>query len=116
LALEASEGLLENGRIQREYKGYIASFGAMVRSAGLKPAIAFYESKSSRVAQARGKLMRAILDIVTRENGGRTYETLMVYVHEHNTGKTKRNILDAATALKLAIRTFDFGEDQNGQS
>ena len=112
----AEENLLTSGKkIPSEYKGYIASFGAMVRSAGLKPAIAFYESKSSGAAQDRGKLMGAILKIVTSHNSkaDRHYTTLMDYVLQNDHTKTRRDILNAATALKLAIRTFDQEERKN---
>jgi len=109
IALEAAEtNLSEAGKIPKEYKGYISSFGAMVRS-GLKPAIAFYESKSADSAQDRRKLTKALLKVVTRYRGDDgDYETLMEYVLQSDSpGLVKQDILDAATALKLGIRTFD---------
>lgn len=111
LALDSAEGhLATNGEIPKEYKGYIASFGAMVRS-GLRPAIAFYESKSADAAQDRSKLTRAILDVVTKyRNDKSEYDSLMNYVLNSNSSTVKKDILDAATALKLAIRTFKLKE------
>lgn len=109
IALEvAGTDLSEAGKIPQEYKSYISSFGAMVRS-GLRPAIAFYESKSADSAQDRRKLTKALLNVVTRYRGDdREYETLMEYVLQSDSpGLVKQDILDAATALKLAIRTFD---------
>lgn len=108
LALEAAETHLANkGKIPKEYKGYIASFGAMVRF-GLRPAIAFYESRSTDAALDRTKVTAAILDIVSKyRKAPGSYNTLMHYALQDSTGAVKRDILDAAAALKLAIRTFE---------
>jgi len=110
IALDIAEtDLSESGKVPKEYKGYISSFGAMVRS-GLKPAIAFYESKSADSAPGRKEIANALLNVVTsyRRDDGK-YGTLMEYVLKSNnsSGLVKQDILDAATALKLAIRTFD---------
>jgi len=113
IALKAAEtNLSEAGKIPKEYNAYISSFGAMVRS-GLKPAIAFYESKSADSAQDRRKLTKALLKVVTSYRGDDgNYKTLMEYVLKSNnsSGLVKKDILDAVAALKLAIRTFEMSD------
>lgn len=110
IALKAAEShLAQHGKIPKEYKGYVSSFGAMVRT-GLRPAVAFYESKSADSAQNRSLLTNALLEIVKAyRDDQKTYKSLMEYVLESSSpGLTKQDIMDAATALKLAMRTFKF--------
>ena len=119
LAIDAANNnLAKNGRIPKEYNGYISSFGASARS-GLKPAVAFFENKNADSVQDKTKLMKAVLEIICKyrqihpEPG-----TLMEYVLSSGTGGfLKKDVMDAATALKLAIRTFkldDVKGNKNG--
>lgn len=112
LAMAAAESkLATDGKIRKEYKGYIASFGAKAR-AGLRPAVAEFENKSADSARDRTKLMQALLEIVLqyRRAAGTPPARLMEYVlSAQNPRQAKQDIMDAATALKLAIRTFDLG-------
>jgi CRISPR-associated protein Cmr5 len=105
------ECLLDSGKIPRQYNGYISSFGAMVRS-GLKPAIAFFENKDSEAQQDRSKITKAILKIICRDkNISSIPDTLLEYVLQKEDTDAyilKKEILEAATALKLAMRTFEF--------
>ena len=98
--------LLEDGKISKEYNGYISSFGAAVMQSGLKPAIAFNESESSGSQKDRKKLMKAVLYIIKQENPNNEdmEDKLLSYVLKNDNLQEK--ILDAATALKLVIRTF----------
>lgn len=108
-ALDAAEAhLAVNGQIAKEYNGYISSFGARVRT-GLKPAIAAFENKNSDAARDRTKLMEALLQIIRSYRGhAMTPSTLMNYVlTSPNYSLVRQDIMDAATALKLAIRTFE---------
>ncbi len=108
-AIEAAEKHLQKeGTIASQYNGYISSFGAAVMQSGLLPAIAFNEKTTSGSEEDRSCLMRAILQIIKAsplEKG----ETLIKYVlatSETERRAMRRDILNAATALKLAIRTF----------
>ncbi len=103
----AGRHLANNGVINSEYNGYISSFGAAVLQSGLKAAIAFNESESSASAKDKKPLMRAILELVVKR-GIIENEKLLdhVLVIENDTSDTKDEIMDAAAALKLAIRTF----------
>ena len=116
LAIDAANNKLadQNGRIPKEYNGYISSFGASARS-GLKPAVAFFENKNADSVQDKTKLMKAVLEIICKYRQiNPEPATLMEYVLSPETGGfLKKDVMDAATALKLAIRTFEL-EDGKG--
>lgn len=114
LALEAAEKYLadDSGSIPSQYNGYIASFGASIIQAGLKPAVAFNEGKSESDEDKR-PLMEAILYILKKQNQeaaetNEDHTRLLDYilVNQDKEKQLKRRIIDAATALKLSIRTF----------
>jgi CRISPR-associated protein Cmr5 len=110
------EELIENERneslyIPKEYNGYISSFGASVIQSGLIAALyANHQSGDSTVD--RKKLMAAIFYVVKKHRNDTTtrHTNLLEYVENmNNSGDTKnlkKDILDAATAIKLVIRTY----------
>ena len=113
LALKSAKSLVENGRIPREYNGYIASFGASIILSGLLPAVAFYENINAEANQDKTKMTKAILSIIKEDKRiSEEYGTLMNFVLSSGVANIKQEILDAATALKLAIRTFKFTEKE----
>lgn len=95
-ALEAITAVrINNGNtVDKQFNGYIASFGASIRQAGLLATVLFYQEDSSAEAE-RHKVIEAIEYII--EAPIRKTATS----HE-----TKMKVLDAAAALKLAIRTY----------
>ena len=100
------------GAIPAEYNGYVSSFGAAILQSGLKAAIAFNESASSGSAKDRKLLMRAVLEIIKNEKVARDASLLdYVLTDGHDTPETRRKIMDAAIALKLAIRTFELKKE-----
>ncbi len=118
LAIDAANNnLAENGRIPKEYNGYISSFGASARS-GLKPAVAFFENKSADSMQDKTKLMKAVLEIICKYRQIHPEPaTLMEYVLSPETnGFLKKDVMDAATALKLAIRTFKLDDGKGNEN
>lgn len=116
IALDAAKKILADGgdAISSEYNGYIASFGASVIQSGLKPAVAFNERSDSQSAKDKARLMNALLYMVKTQNKEEIDDTaqkekLLPYVLKtppDDLNHLKRQILDSATALKLAIRTF----------
>ena len=124
LALEAAVKYLttpENA-VPSEYGGYIAAFGAAIIQAGLKPAVAFNERKADS-AEDKRPLMKAILymlkkqDQSDREAGISDDDRLLDYIldHQGSEKQLKRRIMDAATALKLVIRTFRLVKNREAQ-
>lgn len=105
--IAAEQQLANNGVIKSEYNGYVSSFGAAILQSGLKAAIAFNESASSSSKEDRKPLMRAVLQIIKNEPVGKDAKLLdYVLSNGNDNAETKAQIMDAAVALKLAIRTF----------
>ncbi|MCX6278546.1 MAG: hypothetical protein NT004_10655 [Bacteroidetes bacterium] len=98
-------------RIDREFNGYISSFGASIISAGLLPSIIFYSQKGDS-ASDRHLVINCIEFILQRQYGltGSLLEKVRVlFTTASNRAEISRwtdNISDAAVALKLAIRIF----------
>lgn len=100
-----------NYYIPKEFKSYISSFGASVIQSGLIPTLAFY-SNSEGASEDRGLILEAIYKILNIKSES---ENLLKYVVEkyedYKDYKDDKELLiekimDAATALKLAIRTY----------
>jgi len=106
-AIEAvNEFLASNNEVKSEYNGYISSFGASIIQTGLKAAIAFNENTNSGSNEDKQALMQAILKLV-KSNMGDNEKLLPYVISEEEQGRSPQNeIMDAAIALKLAIRTF----------
>ena len=85
----------KDNMIAKPFNGYIASFGASIRQAGLLSTVLFY-TNSKNSEEDRSKIIDAIEYIIE--------EKLTSEVTKKREIKLK--VLDAATALKLAIRTY----------
>ena len=85
--------------VPKEYNGYISSFGASIRQAGLLATILFFENESSSSMQDRKKVLRAIEYILELPKNSL----------RNNLDRDKIEM--AAVALKLAIRTYRFDKD-----
>lgn len=93
-ALEAIKSLNianENGEVAKQFNGYIASFGASMRQAGLLSTVLFYANANSNAEKEREKVVKAIEQIISPAT--LTYEN-------------RAKVENAAIALKLAIRTY----------
>lgn len=97
-----------DGSIPKEYKGYISSLGANIVQAGLKAAITFYEAEERGSKSDRRLINAAIKFILTNPNPEpvlyNDYKLSDLLVGDLQ--KKALEILDAATALKLALRTY----------
>jgi len=93
-----STGIAQNGKVPRQFNGYVSSFAASVRQAGLVPTVLFFTAQTDRTEADRGKIVEAIETILGQpivDGRGR-----------QNRAVTRDMVDDAATALKLAVRTF----------
>jgi len=104
-AFEAIEKLkiVKDDTIPKPFNGYISSFGASIRQAGLLATVLFYSKKNNEDGQIgpeedRYKIVDAIEMII-----GKTILT------SESTVRTaiRAEVEDAAIALKLCIRTFE---------
>jgi CRISPR/Cas system CMR-associated protein Cmr5 small subunit len=101
--------------INTEFNGYISSFGSSIISAGLLPTIIFFSQKGDSASE-RHRIIRA-LEVILKTSYNldpgfnllkevkRIYKTQTINQAEVN--RLTDKILDAAIALKLAIRTFE---------
>jgi hypothetical protein len=117
--LRKDEELVDaEGRIPSRFNGYIASFGPCVVQAGLFQTLAFF-SRADRDEQgdAEGKDRKLVVNLMERtlENSGYfrgVGESLLhkVKAEIHRDAsrriRVKSLVLEAATACKLAMRTF----------
>lgn len=99
-----------NGIIPKEYKGYISSLGANIVQAGVKAAITFYEAEESGSKGDRRLINAAIKYILTNHPNPEPehysdYKLTALLIGADIQHKALE-ILDAATALKLALRTY----------
>ena len=104
------------GQIPKEYKGYISNFGASIIQSGLLSAVAFFEADDSKSKSDRKVLTKLILKVIYRNKKLEWKEdkTLLNYILENNNKETKEEVINAAIAVKLAIRVFKFTENSEG--
>ena len=96
-ALEAIETLSissKDGKVAKQFNGYISSFGASIRQAGLLATSLFYGEKGG-AEEERQKVVQAIEKIIGK--------SIQQNIEDKN---LKSEVEDAAVALKLAIRTY----------
>ena len=101
----------DSGEVDSKFNGYFSSFGAAIVLSGLKPALAFYSN--TKKAKERSKILKAVYKLVverSEEQDIEAAELLNYYIAHENDKMLKYKILDAATALKLAVRTYKFIE------
>jgi CRISPR-associated protein Cmr5 len=104
------EDEFKDRKIDREYNGYISSFGAGVMMSGLKPTVAMFENVQANTQKDRKKLMTMILRVLDED----AQETkLLDYILNRRDEERiiKSKILDIATAMKLCIRTFELKKE-----
>lgn len=97
--------------IDSTYSSYISSFGAAVTMGSLISATAFFaansEENKKRTNADRGKIGKAIFEILKMNNTDIKESNLFQYIQSHGqTNKTKELVLDAAVALKLAMNLY----------
>jgi len=96
-ALEAIEkfNISNDGEVPKQFNGYISSFGASIRSAGLLATTLFYSEKGG-AEEDRQNVVKAIKYIIDED-----------IAKNHSVSKeTRAKVEDAAVALKLSVRTF----------
>lgn len=89
--------IAKNGEVPKQFNGYISSFGASVRQAGLLSTVLFYANEQANSEQDRKKVVDAIEYIIGHK----------IITAQNTIEKTTRaKVEDAAVALKLSVRTF----------
>lgn len=105
------------GKVKKETKGYVASFGPSVIQSGLLPTVAFYSEQGEANAN-RSSVLDAIAHILNwdlSELAGNRKRFLR-YIQAHEPQDIEEDVLNALVALKLSLRTYDFGTSEPTQS
>ena len=122
----------ENKEVPNEYKGYIDGFGAAIVQNGLVPAVVFFENSrgddsagGGGTAENRKKLLGAVLQVIQEnknresslaEKAGTLYDYITRAMNRQenpvNIKILRREVTEAAAAVKLALRTFPFSKDE----
>ena len=103
-ALKEAEKFAENGKIKSKYFTAVANFGASVLQSGVYATKLFYEAKEDKRKQLPTMISTIIKEAKDKQSA----------FEQHD----KQDILDAVTALKLAVRTFEKvpnGSESNGE-
>jgi len=91
----------KNGKIDKVYQGYMASFGPTVISSGIVKTVAIYIDKNDSNAK-RVNITKIMFDLIQQD----PYQ--FIKDEKNNTNYNLKNkILEANIACKLAIRTFE---------
>jgi CRISPR-associated protein Cmr5 len=113
-----ADKFVENDKIDKEFKGYFASFGAAIIQSGLLPAVIFFENEQGNAQADRKKVPMAVLHLLQKQYGNEpmsalhTASKLSEYIL-HSTRPEHKDlemVAKAAVALKVALRTFNLND------
>ena len=91
----------EDGKVQKTWRGQIASFGAAISMGSLLSAVAFF-SAQGRASVEREKLLKVIYDLIQPQES-----SLFEYVTaRRESPEVKEKVINAATAVKLALNLY----------
>lgn len=99
------DGIFSGNKVQKEFPGYIASFGSAIIQSGLLPSVALF---SQQGGQGKNKipLMNAIFELVKKtEDQQRNFLDLALANKDNK--QFEQEVIRAAISLKLAMRTFE---------
>lgn len=123
-ALEALKedtlGIVQGGKINKTYNGYLSSFGASIITSGLLPTFIFYSKKAKNNSDAdRSKILTAIEKMLKKLHNDilPNDENILQKVITHPADRRlKKAIEQCAIALKLAIRTYELVDTQKNNT
>ena len=109
-ALEKTK-IAKGGKINKTYRGQIASFGAAVTMGSLPAAVAFFSKKARGESEVdRSKLICAMYYCISKEE--KKAEEILEIVCNNNNQDMKSKFMDASVALKLAMNFFELEEEK----
>jgi hypothetical protein len=112
----AVNGIVSNGTIKNTYKGYVSAFGGSIVQSGIAPAcVAFLGDDNKK------KIVEAIYTICKKSfkdsSGNDIYVDTTLSIRQSIPGRDisspsfRNHMAEAAVALKLAMRTYEFKKD-----
>lgn len=109
-------GIAKDNKVDKAFRGQVSSFGAAVTMGSLRAAVAFFSQRGGSAVD-RAALMDAILQVLRATNpqtyGAEKYKNLYDLVDD--LPDAREDVLDAATALKLAMNLYELTEPTDGQ-
>ena len=109
---DTDSGFWNNGntKIVKVYKGYIASFGTIIKQSGLLPAVVLFSKESDRGETSKKPIIKAIYKLLKAESGlvdVNKHRNLLEFAKDKKRAhQARKEMIYAAIALKLALRTF----------
>ena len=103
IAAVESVGIVNNGTVPKQFTGYIASFGAAMIQSGLLPAVVFFADPEADAEEDRHLLIEAIEQYCDYPE---TLSAYLLAVDKNELPQIENDVLEAAQAIKLALRTF----------
>jgi CRISPR-associated protein Cmr5 len=105
--------LLKEDKVPKVYKGYVASFGTILKQSGFLPAVVLFLKESDKGDANKKPIVEAIYHLIKTKGSlqGITFpEKVIDFAMGVDATKpvVRREVLNAAIALKLALRTFKF--------
>ncbi len=113
--IQEKKGFLQEGKVPSVYRGYVSSFGVDVRQSGVLPTLLLYSATDANTQEKDARPM--VAGLVGQLLGHTTSEAFIKHAYACNASpgqrnKFRREVMDAAVALKLAMRTFPFDDDK----
>lgn len=107
-------GIANNKKIDKTFRGQIATFGAAISMGNLLAAIAFFSEKGGASVE-RQKLLDAIHEIISKysfieDKGKDLYDYVRKAMDNGKEETCKEDIINAAIALKLAMNLYHLTE------
>ncbi len=98
--------------VSESYNGHIAAFSVSVALSGLKPAMALYHSGKGSSDVDKKEIIKLLAVMYNKDNNTRQsaddFYNMVIGMDASHLSTLRRDILEYAIALKLAIRTFKF--------
>lgn len=100
----------DNKTIKSSYKGAVSSFAASLIMSGLIPTLQFYATQTDKRDANYGLILDAVADILntTKEN---LKKQALNAKNNKERFKLKKDITNAAVALKIMMRSYEFVKD-----
>lgn len=103
--------------IEKEYQSYISSFGASIMQMGLLPTLAVYADEDSGSKADRRKIIEVLANVIASTDSTFSQKNLITdkkklfdfaakNLNAAQRIELKEQLLDAAIAVKLCLRTF----------
>ena len=106
--------------VPKAFKGYFSAFGAAVVQSGMLPAVIFFENDTGRTEADRPQVIKAVFKLLKKKLliPGTATNGLTAYLLEsaNRQKELQKPIVEAAIALKIALRTFKIEKDQSNES